>query len=268
MIKKAKQSFTILAVFIFQFNFLQAQTDLKAWAAISVKIPVAKKISFDIEHLRGYNITTNWQNEFNQLQGRLEIKLNKKINLFFGDLITATPNSTEIKNRVFSRITCKTKLGNLFRLQNGLQAEWNSKNENRFRYRFIASSRLYLKKRLTAMHLSPSVTGFLFYNGGGKGIQYYDDNKQPLVKQTPDGFHRGRILFNINSKISDRFNIGFYYMMQREFNFLNNINHSINYQNPLTGKITRPFDNYNVAGITLAINLLKGNNGDPSLSSY
>lgn len=143
-----------------------------------------------------------------------------------------------------------------------MQSEMHSRNENRYHYRVFGSSRLYLKKRLTALRLLPSITGFAFYNFGGKEIQYYDDNKQPFIKQTPDGFHRGRIVFNINSKIRDRFNISLYYMMQREFNILDNTYHNINYYNPVTDKIIRPFDNYNVAGIALGISLLKGNNGD------
>ncbi len=246
---------------------MQAQQDLKAWGAVSYQMPAAKKNNFSIEYLRAYNTTNNWNNEFNQVQGRLGIDLGKKNDLFIGDLINLTPGSNEIKNRVFIRGTHKTKLGNFFRWQNGLQAESHSKNEPRYQYRFILSSRIYLKKRLTALNLAPSITGFVFYNLGGKEVQYYDSNKQPSVKQAPDGLHRGRVQFTVNFKISDRFNISFYYMMQREFNISNDINHSINYFNHVTNKIIRPFDNYNVAGITLAISLLKGNNGDAVISN-
>jgi hypothetical protein len=267
MLLKLKYLFTIPAAFLFHIHALLAQQDLKVWGAVSFQVPVAKKVNFGIEHLRAYNTTANWQNEFNQAQGRLEIGLSKKTDLFIGDLITFTPGSNEVKNRVFVRVVHKTRLGNFLRWQNGLQAELHSKNENRYQYRGIVSTRLYLKKRITVLHLLPSVTGFLFYNIGGKPIQYYDDNKQPLAKQTPDGFHRGRILFNINSKISDRFNISFYYMVQREFNILSDTYHNINYSNPVTGKIIRPFDNYNVVGIALGISLLKGNSGDAVITN-
>jgi hypothetical protein len=267
MFIKLKYPSIITAALLFNIHVLQAQHDLKAWGAVSFQMPAAKSTNFSLEHLRAYNTTSNWENEFNQVQGRFETALSKNTDLFIGDLITLTPGSNEIKNRVFVRAAHKIKLGNFLRWQSSLQAELYSKNENRYHYRGIVSSRLYLKKRLTALHLSPSVTGFLFYNLGGKPIQYYDDNKQPLVKQTPDGFHRGRIVFNINSKISERFNLSLYYMVQREFNILNNTYHSINYYNPVTGKILRPFDNYNVAGIALGISLLKSNNGEAVISN-
>jgi hypothetical protein len=267
MLTISKYTFIFFTVFFLRLNTLQAQPDLKAWGAVSYQMPAAKKVNFSIEHLRAYNTTKNWENEFNQVQGRLEIDLGKKNDLFIGDLISLTPGSTEIKNRVFIRGTHKTKLGNFFRWQNGLQAEWHSKNETRYQYRFVASSRIYLKKRLTTLNLAPSITGFVFYNLGGKEVQYYDSNKQPSVKQAPDGFHRARLQFTVNSKISDKFNISFYYMLQREFNISNDVNHSINYYNPVTNKIIRPFDNYNVAGITLGISLLKGNAGDAVINN-
>jgi Protein of unknown function (DUF2490) len=267
MLLKSKYLLLFLVSGFLQLNKLQAQKDVKAWGAASFQLPAGKKSTLSIEHLRSYNTSKKWENEFNQVQGRLGIDLGHEIDLYVGDLITLTPGSNEIKNRVFVRGTHKIKLGKTLRWQNGLQAEMHSKNESRYQYRFIVSSRFNLKKRFSALNLAPSVTGFVFYNIGGKELQYYDNNKQPVVKQAPDGFHRARLLFNLNSKINDRFNISLYYMVQREFNILNDANHNINYFNPVTGKIVRPFDNYNVAGLTLGFNLVKGNSSEPTMNN-
>jgi hypothetical protein len=264
---KSKYLLLLLVSGFLQLSKSQAQTDLKAWGTASFQLPAGKKSTLSIEHLRSYNTSQKWENEFNQVQGRLGVDLGHEIDLYVGDLITLTPGSNEIKNRVFVRGTHKIKLGKTLRWQNGLQAEMHSKNENRYQYRFVVSSRFNLKKRFSSLKLAPSVTGFVFYNIGGKELQYYDNNKQPVVKQTPDGFHRARLLFNLNSKINDRFNIGLYYMVQREFNFLNDPTHHINYFNPVTRKIVRPFENYNVAGLTLGINLGKDINNEPMINN-
>jgi Protein of unknown function (DUF2490) len=262
MSKTSKNIIVILAVSFLSMNSLLAQKDLKAWGAVSVQIPVVKNVGFNIEHLRGYNATNNFKNEFNQFQGRLGVKIGNNIDMAFGDIVTLTPGSAGITNRVFIRGTHKVKIGDVLRWRNAIQAEMHSNNETRYHYRAVLSSRINLKSRLTPLRLAPSVTGFVFYNMGGKAIQYYDSNKQPIAKQTPDGIHRARLLFNLNSKISDRFNISLYYMMQKEFNLANNPYHNMNIINPVSGKTIRPFDNYNVAGITLGINLSKDENGN------
>jgi Protein of unknown function (DUF2490) len=256
----------LVAGFI-QPTTLRAQKDLKAWLSAGFQLPAGKKSSFSIDHLRSYNTSKKWQNEFNQVQGRWGMDLGHHIDLYLGDLITFSPGSNEIKNRVFVRGTHKIKIGKTLRWQNGVQVEMHSKNETRYQYRLIVSSRFNLKKRFSALNLAPSITGFLFYNIGGKDLQYYDNNKLPVLKQSPDGFHRARLLFNLNSKISDRVNVSLYYMMQRECNFLSGDYRKINYINPITRNTIRPFDDYNVGGLTLGINLVRGNSSEPVMNN-
>jgi hypothetical protein len=124
------------------------------------------------------------------------------------------------------------------------------------------NSRLALRKRLDFLHLLPSASYSLFYNMGGNPIQYYDaETGLATVKQTPDGFHRGRLMLNLNSKISDHFSLSVYYMAQREFNLLTPDARKINIVKPATGKLVRAFDDFNTAGLTLSydINLYHSN---------
>jgi hypothetical protein len=102
----------------------------------------------------------------------------------------------------------------------------------------------------------------LFYNIGGNPIQYYDKNEVSTVMQTPDGFHRGRLSLNLNSKISKYLSLSVYYMMQREFNLFTDDYHKINIVNPVTGNIIRRFQDYNVIGTSLSLdfNLYKKKN--------
>jgi hypothetical protein len=165
MLTKLKYSLMIiLAAGFFHLNELHAQKDLKAWGAVSFQIPAGKKITFGAEYLRAYNATKKWENEFNQAQGRLGIRMGRNIDMFMGDIITLAPGSDAIKNRLFVRGAHKIKLGETFRLQNTVQTELYSKNESRYQYRFIVSSRINIKKRFSALQLAPSVTGFVFYN--------------------------------------------------------------------------------------------------------
>lgn len=101
------------------------------------------------------------------------------------------------------------------------------------------------------MRLLPSVGYSLFYNIGGNSIQYYDSKTGlPAVRQTPDGFHRGRLMLNLNSKISKSFSLSVYYMMQREFNLFTPEYRAMNIVKPTNGRIVRPFDDFNVIGMT------------------
>ena len=135
---------------------------------------------------------------------------------------------------------------------NAVQAEIHSKSETRYHYRFIYTTRISPKKRLDFLNLSPSVSYSLFYNIGGSPIQYYDNQtKEKTVRQTPDGFHRGRLQFNLNSKVTKHFSVAVYYMMQREFNLFVSDYHRMNITKPTTGRIVRAFDNFNVLGLTL-----------------
>ncbi len=230
-----------------------AQNDLKNWNAIELDLSLSKKLDIRFSHLRSFNISNNYNKEFNQSSARIDYDFTKRFSLS-GGVTLGSFSAADGANRLFIRTTYKIPLADKLNWSNSLQGEVHSFNENRYRYRIIYIARLATKRRLNFLKLSPSVSYWLFYNIGGKQIQYYDKNGDPTVQQTPDGFHRGRLFVNLNSKISNYLSVSLYYMMQREFNLFSNEYHKMNILNPNTGKIVRPFNNYNVVGATISLN--------------
>lgn len=232
---------------------LSAQTDLKSWNSAQLELSLTKKLDLRLSHLKAYDINNRFSSDFNQSSVRLDYDFTKRFSLSAGAVLGSL-STADGANRVMLRVTFKTPIADVLSWSNSVQGEIHSANENRYRERIVWITRLGTRKRLDFLRLSPSVSYSLYYNIGGDPIQYYDKNEQPVVQQTPDGFHRGRLSFNLNSKITKHFSFTVYYMMQREFNFWTDEYHNINVVNPTTGKITRRFNDYNVIGTTMSFN--------------
>lgn len=241
----------LLALFIFAVTSLNAQPDWKNWYSAQLEFRLTRKMDFQVGHLRSYELSNNYNNDFNQTSLRITYDIAKKFSLAGGVVINGTGSSTEGKNRVLLRGTYKARLGKVLSWSNSIQGELHSSSEKRYRERIILITRLGTRERLDFMRLSPSVSYYLFYNIGGDPIQYYDSKTgDPVVQNTPDGFHRGRLRVNLNTKITKRFSASLYYMMQKEFNLFTDEYHRINVLNPLTGTVARRFDDYHVIGLS------------------
>lgn len=237
---------------------VNAQYNLKNWDAVQLNLSLTKKLDLRLGHLQSFNTSNGFISDFNQSTAHLEYDITKRFSVSAGAIIGSL-SSADGANRYTLRGTYRLPLANTINWYNALQGEVHSLKETHYRYRVLYSTRLALKKRIRFLNLLPSASYTLFYNIGGKSIQYYDKNNLPVTRQTPDGFHRSRLSFNLNSKISRNVSFTVYYMIQREFNLFTGTYHEMNVVNPLTGKIIRPFHNYNVIGATLAfdINLYK-----------
>lgn len=229
------------------------QSEWKNWNSLQLNLSVTKKLDLRFSHLRGYNFSNNYQSEFNQSSVHLDYDFTKRFSLS-GGAILGSLSAADGANRLVLRGTYKIPLADVLNWSNSLQGEAHSSNETRYRYRVVYITRLATKKRLDFLRLSPSVSYSLYYNIGGNLIQYYDKNENPVVKQSPDGFHRGRLSVNLNSRITDNLSFSLYYMMQREFNLFSSDYSKMNIVNPTTGKIVRPFQDYNVIGATISLN--------------
>ncbi len=257
--KAIHKSGIFFLVFLLHLNANNAISQIawNGWGTINLSAPITNKLDIRLGQLRAYEFNGG-KNTFNQTQLRFEYAILKNTKFYIGGLINDIPSSTKgVRKRVFGRVTYKAKFFDAVNWTNGIHGEINSKEENRFKYRLMLYSSLGLKHRLTPLKLSPSITYNLFYNIGGDSLQYYTKTGIKTVKQTADGFHRGRLYLNLNSKINGRLSVTAYAMFQREFNLFTDTNHSINVLNPLTGKVARSFDNINTAGLTLDISLGK-----------
>jgi hypothetical protein len=233
----------------------QAQSEWRNWDAINVTVSPTRQLDFRLSHLRSYNITDSFHNNFNQSSAQLEYTFFKRLSVMGGAMLTQFPGGGSNTSRGYARVSYRLPLFKVLSFSNGIQAEVHSATEKRYQKRLIYITRLGLQKRLPFLRLAPSVSYWLYYNMGGQPIQYYDAAGVKLVKQTPDGFHRGRLFVNLNSKINRFVSVSVYYAKQTEFNLFNSPYRGINVKNPTTGKITRAFDSYNIIGASLAIDL-------------
>lgn len=252
----------ILAIVFICFTFLgesKAQKEWKAWASANATVSFTKKLDARLTHLRSYNITDNFSNGFNQTSLSLDYDLSKHVSILGGAMYTGYPSSGSSTNRVFTRISYKFNIANALNWSNGIQAEKHSEQETRYRYRLVYITRLSNKERIPFLNLTLAASFWLYYNIGGNDLRYFDKSGAVILRQSPDGFHRGRLFFTASSKINKHFSFSLYYMKQQEFNLFSSPYREMNVVNPNTGNISRPFDNYNVAGATLSydINLYK-----------
>lgn len=229
-----------------------AQNDLEYWNTNQLQLSLSERLDIQAGHTIAYNLSKHFRNEFNQSTIRVRYDVTKRFSATAG-FILGSFSLTEGSNRLLVRGTYKSRIADALTWSNALQAEVHSAKEYRYKYRLIYITRLAPRRRFDFLHLYPSVSYSLFYNIGGKPIQYYDAGGKPLQKNTPDGFHRGRLSFNLNSKINRYISFTLYYMMQREFNFLSGEHNKMNIPHPVKNSTIRPFNNYNVIGSTLAI---------------
>ena len=228
-----------------------SQAEFKNWNSAQANLSFTKKLDLRFSHLRAFDITRGYKSDFNQSSVQLSYDFTKKASIAVGYTVNGAGSLTDGGNRVSARVGYKVNLVNVLGWSNSIQGEMHSKGETRYHYRFIWSTRISPKKRFDFLNLSPSITYSLFYNIGGNAIQYYDKTGGRAVRQTADGFHRGRLMFNLNSKLTKSFSVSAYYMMQKEFNLFTNEYHRINITKPTTGRVVRAFDNFNVIGLTL-----------------
>jgi len=222
----------------------------KNWNSASLNLAFTKKLEVSASHLRSYTVFNSFTNGFNQTSFNLDYDFTKHFSVKAGYSVTKFPADTVSAPKYLLRATYKLPLAKTITWSNSLQGEMHSANTKNYNYRIIYITRFSPRHRLEFLRLSPSISYWLFYNIGGKSIQYFDESGSPLARNTPDGLHRGRFILNLNSKINNNLSLSLYYLNQHEFNLTGN---DLNVVNPRNGKIARPFRNYQVAGISLSL---------------
>ncbi|MEP7375318.1 MAG: DUF2490 domain-containing protein [Chitinophagaceae bacterium] len=240
-----------VAILLFSASKSWSQAEFKNWNSAQLNLSLTKKVDLRFSHLRAFDISQGYKSDFNQSSVQMGYDLTKKTNIALGYTVSGAGSLTDGGNRISARAGYKVNMLKVLSWSNSIQGELHSKSETRYHYRIIWNTRISPKKRLDFLNLSPSISYSLFYNIGGASIQYYDKTGSRAVRQTPDGFHRGRLVFNLNSKVTQHFSVSVYYMMQKEFNLFTNGYRRINITKPTTGRVVRAFDNFNVIGLSL-----------------
>lgn len=247
MATNTRRFFLLLSI-LFIIKLGSAQ-EWKNWNSASLHLAFTKKMELSVSHLRSYNISSSFANGFNQTGINLDYDLTKRLSAKAGYALTSFPADGVSAPKYLLRTTCKLPLGKKVTWANSVQGEMHTAEKN-YNYRIIYITRFSPKHRFGFLQLSPSISYWLFYNIGGRAIQYFDESGSPLAKETPDGFHRGRFILNLNSKVNKNLSVSLYYLNQHEFNLTGN---DVNVVNPQNGKIARPFSNYQVAGVSLSL---------------
>jgi hypothetical protein len=249
---------SLLAIFAFFATSYDArsQSEWKTWDAMHFSVGITKKLSTKLVYLKSFNMTNNWKNEFNQATWQTDYDFNKRFSVRASLVSNFSTDTAEYTTRFLVRGTYTKRIAKKFNWSNALQLELHSANETRYRNRIIYVTRFAPVKRLKFLKLAPSISYMLYYNIGGNPIQYYDETGLiKTVRQSPDGFHRGRLIINLNSKITKSISLSLYYMNQKEFNFLVPADRKMNYVRPGRTTVYRAFDNYNVIGLSLMYNI-------------
>lgn len=255
-----------------------SQSEWKNWNSAVVTGNLSKKWSMRLGMLQSFIITDGYRREFGQFAFQTDYFFNRHFSLRTGTMFTYSPSpgeSNQYKVRYYLRGSWKSRLNKTFNLTNAIQVEHHLQNQNsswieqeeRYSERIIYVGRLALNKRLkfrnglkflNKLQLAPSLSYWLYYNIGGDSIPYYNADGDKVAENEPNGFHRGRIIVNINSRVTDYLSLSLYYMNQSEFNFLTpqyrEIN-SIRYRSDGSiRRVYRPFDDYNVIGLSAMFN--------------
>lgn len=253
---KSKIYLTALtALGFYHISSAQAK-EWQTWTSIKLKVPFSKKVDFSVNQLAAFSPSNSYAVGFTQTSAAVSVNVSKKVSLAIGDQLTNIPVSNNpLRNRIYLRGTVSNKVVKFLKLRNSLQAELHGKNEPRYQQRYIFTNSLSLRRRFSALALRPSIAYSLYYNAGGRELQYFDKSGNPTVMQTPDGFHRGRFSASLNSRVSRRFQLTVFYRNQNEFNFLTGEGRNINVVNPATGKISRPYNNFQAIGLSLQFSI-------------
>ncbi len=242
--------FTICFLVYFSFQGY-SQSEWRTWNSAGLNLSFSKKLDLRFSHMRSYSITNNFENIFNQTTASLEFDATKRVSVLAAVMNTGIPASAKNTQRYYTRLAYKLPVANVLTWSNAVQAEIHSANETRFRNRFIYITRISNKKRFDFLNLNLSAAYWFFYNTGGNEISYYDKTGKLVAKNSPDGFHRGRLFLAASSKITKDLSVSLLYMHQQEFNLPGNEFRNMNVVNPNTGRTARAFDNYNVVGLSL-----------------
>jgi Protein of unknown function (DUF2490) len=232
-----------------------AQAEWQNRNSIAIRASATEKLDLQLNHMWAYDMSNKFQSIFRQTGVQATYELSKRADVSGGMQFLTSSGSTETRTRIFVRGAYTIRVGKELNWTNAIRLETNSKVETRFRNRIGISTRVALRKRMDFLNLTPSISGIIFYNIGGNPIRYYDKDAQLIARQTPDGFHRGRITFNLNSRVNKYLQVNLFYMRQQEFNFLTSDTRKMNVYDPVRNRTLRPFNNFNSIGLSARINL-------------
>ncbi|AMQ57291.1 DUF2490 domain-containing protein [Algoriphagus sanaruensis] len=233
-----------------------AQSQVRVWNSFAINAPLSKNLSAKVGYMKSLRWEENIpQTNFNWYILKVNYELSKSWDMSIGSAWMNIPSADRTTFRLMAEGTHSQKISRKLNLKNSLQAERHNKQESRFDYRLIYSSRLGFRKRLDFLGVAPSLTYSLFFNFGGTPLKYFNANQEQIALKPANGLHRGRATANFNFKISNPLRLSIFYTNQHEFNLVFSETNKINVTNPISGKIQTPFSNQHIVGFLLSYQL-------------
>lgn len=250
--------FKLTGIFLLLFTGVMQGQTWQSWNSVGVDIGLSEKLTLEAKELVSFDPSNSFSTNFMQTSLALNYRINSAFTIEGGDQLNIIPGSSRpVRNRVYARGTYTWRFSDAIKSTHAMQVEFHGDNEIRYDQRVIFINGISTRNRLTALNIRPSLSYWLYYNIGGDLVQYYDESGDKVVQQAATGFHRGRLYFSLNSRLTDYLNLSFYLMQQKEFNLFTSEYREINVLNPNTGNIARDFSNYNVVGLSLNFNVGK-----------
>ena len=227
---------------------------LKNWYSGSFTVRTSKKASFKFSQLYALN-TAPYKLHFVQSGFEYSRRLGDpwKGSLGYTHSIFRSDNGPKHFHRVYAQIRHRSRLGRV-NMDNAIRAEFHTPQLLKYQYRFIYTNKLSLRTRNWPLKASPYIRNQVFYYYGGKPFNYYEEGEL-AASQAPNDFHRYRFSAGLRMKPAKNLSLTVYYMWQREFNTNFTEFRGINELNARETRVRRPFNNYQVIGVSIGYTL-------------
>lgn len=253
---------TIGLLILWMFNPANAQVQETSRSMIWGSFYVNKKFN------KTFRMSYNQINSLDLQSGRinfiqsdigLKIRPSKRWLIGIHYVPTFSIDNVQSNQLVYNRLTLKLRFTQKINRRIYLKHRWagehhftqRSKWQQRFFYQLILE---YRNKRMP-WKMRPFIAQKIYWYQNGRLLQYYDTNGNKTDLLPPNGLHAYRLRTGLKFYPNKHLRIKVFYMMQKEFNSNLFGGNEINSLNPNSGKIRRPFYNFNVWGLTIGFKL-------------
>jgi len=226
------------------------ETDTKMlWLGLGLSKKVNKKFGISYYQLNSVNFEGPRLN-FIQLDLGASYKLVDNLSVKAGGKATfsidSDPENQLLYPRLYLALRYNTRISKRWRMKNSLYFEHHFDQRSKFQQRYFHRFDLYYRNTKWPWRLRPYITTKLYYYANGRDLQYYDENEDKTEKVATRGFHAFRFQPGVKLYPNKKIMLAVSFMRQIEFNSSLFGGKPINDENPKSGRIRRPFYNFNV----------------------
>lgn len=144
---------------------------------------------------------------------------------------------------------------NKFTLSSELNSEVYFPKFNKFQYRIIYSLGATYRWNITKWKIRPYTKFKLYYYGGGKYLDYYDDESNLIARKSPNDIHRWRWYVGLKMRPHKQLSVVISYFWNEEFNASIFENSDINIYNKNKDGVRYAFNSYGAINLSFSYNI-------------